>query len=237
MVQINMPDRVKRQFGFRQTIPDPYNCKQLLHGKDWKVGRKDFSLEHHAQLQIWNNRLDHMLPNGEADPHAYTYPPDDPYVLWYERIMLQYVSRLGGDVDMAMKLFERLRMMEVVELDVIRNIGAQGVGCLGYLEKWLHNRPPIEPIPPREGGVNVGDEVEPPADRENEAKNVGQEPVELEIVNDAIPKHMDPGTSVSLQDAEGVGVSSLAAHLGSLENFPLSPFWSYSPCMPVTQSP
>ncbi|KAI8522304.1 hypothetical protein RHMOL_RhmolUnG0005800 [Rhododendron molle] len=32
------------------TIPNPCNSRQLPHGKDWKVGRKDFSLEHHAQL-------------------------------------------------------------------------------------------------------------------------------------------------------------------------------------------
>ncbi|KAE9446132.1 hypothetical protein C3L33_22091, partial [Rhododendron williamsianum] len=74
--------------------------------------------------EIWNNRLEHVLADGEADPHAYEYPPDDPYVLWYERIKLRYVSHLGGAVEMARKLFERLRMMEVVELDVIRSIGA-----------------------------------------------------------------------------------------------------------------
>ncbi|KAF7151247.1 hypothetical protein RHSIM_Rhsim02G0127300 [Rhododendron simsii] len=237
MVQMHMPDRVKRQFGFRQTIPDPCNRRQLPHGKDWKAGHKEFSLEHHAQLQIWNNRLEHVLPDGEADPHAYAYPPDDPYVLWYERITLRYVSRLGGAVDMARKLFERLRMMEVVDLDVIQNIGSQRVGCLGYLEKWLRKRPPMEPIPPPEEGVTVGDEAEPPTDHENEAQNVGQEPVQPNIGSDAISEQVDPGTSVSLQQVEGAGVSSLAAHLGSLENFPLSPFLSYFPCMAITQSP
>lgn len=131
-------------------------------------------------------------------------------------------------------------MMEVVDLDVIQNIGVQGVGCLGYLEKWLRKRPPMEPIPPPEEppeeGVNVGDEAEPPADHQNEAQNVGQQPVQPDIVSDAISEQVDPGTIVSFQHAEGAAVSSLAAHLGSLENFSLSPFFSYSPCM-GTQSP
>ncbi|KAG5553084.1 hypothetical protein RHGRI_011073 [Rhododendron griersonianum] len=66
----------------------------------------------------------------------------------------------------------------------------------------------MEPILPPEEGENVGDEAKPPANHENEAQNVGQESVEPEIVSDAISEQVDPGSSVSLQDAEGTGGSS-----------------------------
>ncbi|KAG5532074.1 hypothetical protein RHGRI_026626 [Rhododendron griersonianum] len=93
--------RVKRQFGRRQTIPDACNCMPVLHGKDWSAGSKDFRLDHLAEFEMWNNRLDHVVADGEADPHEYAYPADDPYVLWYERITLRYISRQGRATNTA----------------------------------------------------------------------------------------------------------------------------------------
>ncbi|KAG5553352.1 hypothetical protein RHGRI_011279 [Rhododendron griersonianum] len=113
---------------------------------------------------MWNNRLDHIVPAGEADPHEYAYPVDDPYVSWYERITIQHISRLGGAADKAMRLFERLRTvqtMEDIDLDELRSIGEEGVGAMAYLEKWLRKRPPMEPNQPQAEGVNVAEEVDP----------------------------------------------------------------------------
>ncbi|KAI8560874.1 hypothetical protein RHMOL_Rhmol04G0289700 [Rhododendron molle] len=101
MVQMHMPDRVMRQFGLRQTILAHCNCRQPPHGKNWKAGQKDYRQDHHAELEMWNHRLNHIVPAGEADPHEYAYPADDPYVTWYERITIPYISRLGGGMDKA----------------------------------------------------------------------------------------------------------------------------------------
>ncbi|KAG5549880.1 hypothetical protein RHGRI_014998 [Rhododendron griersonianum] len=88
---------------------------QPPHGKDWKAGQKDYRQDHGAELEMWNNRLDHIVPAGEADPHEYAYLADDPYVTWYKRITIQYISRLSGGADKAMRLFERLRTMQTME--------------------------------------------------------------------------------------------------------------------------
>ncbi|KAI8556301.1 hypothetical protein RHMOL_Rhmol05G0242100 [Rhododendron molle] len=144
----------------------PPNCRagraiwmaKPLHGKDWNVGQKDYRQDHRAELEMWNNRLDHIVPAGEADPHEYAYQVDDPYVTWYESITIQYISRLGGGVNKAMRLFERLRtvqIMEDIDLDELRSIGEDGVGAMEYLEKWLRKRPPMAPNQPQAEGVNL----------------------------------------------------------------------------------
>ncbi|KAI8558994.1 hypothetical protein RHMOL_Rhmol04G0139600 [Rhododendron molle] len=103
--------------------------------------------EHRAELEMWNNRLDHIVPAGEADPYEYAYPADDPYVSWYERMTIQYISRLGGGANKVMRLFERLRtvqIMEDIDLDELRSIREEGVGAMAFLEKWLRKRLPME---------------------------------------------------------------------------------------------
>ncbi|KAI8538170.1 hypothetical protein RHMOL_Rhmol09G0081200 [Rhododendron molle] len=215
MVQMHMRDRVMRQFGLRQTIPAHCNCRQPLHEKNWKAGQKDYRQDHHAELEMWNHRLNHIVPAGEADPHEYAYPADDPYVTWYERITIPYISRLGGGADKAMRLFERLRTMEDIDLHEVRSIGEEGVGAMAYLEKWLRKRPPIDPNQPQAQGVNVAEEVHP----------LHEPAIEVDplIHNDPIPDTMDAGTSSAPQDADGGFVSSsFTAHLGSVPSYPFT---------------
>lgn len=76
---------------------DNYNGRAAPHGKDFKAGSKDYHVEHLTQLEMWNNRLNYVVPDGEVDPPV--FPADDPYVLWYERITVRYISRLGAAAD------------------------------------------------------------------------------------------------------------------------------------------
>ncbi|KAG5532073.1 hypothetical protein RHGRI_026625 [Rhododendron griersonianum] len=101
------------------------------------------------------------------------------------------------------------------------------------MEKWLRKRPPMEPNLPEAKGVNVVEQDDPLAEAKIEVENaVAQESIEPLIHNDAIPDIVDAETNGSVQVARGGGVFSFAAHLGSLENFPLTP-----PFVPVTKMP
>lgn len=235
MVQMHMPDRVMRQFGHRQTIPAHCNCRQPLHGKNWKAGQKDFQQDHHAELEMWNHRLNHIVPTGEADPHEYAYPADDPYVTWYERITIPYISRLGGGADKAMRLFERLRTMEDIDLDEVRSIGEEGVGAMAYLEKWLRKRPPMDPNQPQAEGVNVAEQVHPLNEPAIEVENAAaQDPVDPLIHNDPIPDTVDAGISYVPQYADGGSVSSsFTAHLGSVPSYPFTPMFQSTSPLPI----
>ncbi|KAF7148705.1 hypothetical protein RHSIM_Rhsim03G0242200 [Rhododendron simsii] len=71
------------RLGMRERPPgSPLGAWQPPHGKEWKGGQKDYRQDHCAELEMWNNRLDHIIPTREADPHEYAYPADDPYVTW-----------------------------------------------------------------------------------------------------------------------------------------------------------
>ncbi|KAG5523986.1 hypothetical protein RHGRI_030853 [Rhododendron griersonianum] len=94
---------------FNGQLPEGYTeeyVQRQARGTAWKGLEgwiKGFSLDHCAEFEMWNNRLDHVVAGGEPDPHEYAYSTDDPY----------------------MRLFERLRMMEDVDLDVLGILGSR----------------------------------------------------------------------------------------------------------------
>ncbi|KAF7143295.1 hypothetical protein RHSIM_Rhsim05G0159000 [Rhododendron simsii] len=233
MVQMHMSARVMRQFGHRQTIPAHCNCRQPPHGKDWKAGQKDYRQEHHAELEMWNNRLDHIVPIGEADLYEYAYPANDPYVNWYDRITIQYITRLGGGADKVR--LRTMQTMEDIDLDELRSIGEEGVGAMAYLEKWLRKRPPMEPNQPQAEGVNVAEEVHPLYEPAIEVENAAtQEPVHPFIHNDAKPDTVDAGTTYAPQHADGGSVSSsFTALLGSVPGYPFTPMFQSTSPLPI----
>ncbi|KAH7854592.1 hypothetical protein Vadar_015723 [Vaccinium darrowii] len=147
-VQNHTSDRVIRQFGYQQIISNDFVCRAKPQELNFKSGTKDYAVFHANSVALWNDRLNHIVPRGDVDIDV--YPANDPYVLWYRRITLRYVSRLGAAADTA----------------ALRRIGEQGVECMRYLEKWLRKKPPTQP--------NVVD-VEEDDNVENEWDQVGEQ--------------------------------------------------------------
>ncbi|KAI8542719.1 hypothetical protein RHMOL_Rhmol08G0161000 [Rhododendron molle] len=220
-VRNHIPNRVMRQFGFLRTIPDACDCTQPPHGKDFKSGAKNYSVKYRAQVNMWNNRLHHVVPHGGVDlPDSVAYPNNDPYVLWYNRITIRYYG-----------LIERLRTMDPLHLDVVRNIGDQGVACLGNLEKWLQKRPPIKPVAEQQNGGNYEDQHAELVEPQNVAS--GTEHGQPDATPVTHTEHTGTGSvqngSGSLHEGGGIGSCSLLTLLRSAEGYPLTPMLEGSP--------
>jgi len=90
IVELHLPDRVMRQFGFRQFVPAECDTNVRLHNTD-RRGKSDISwMTHHGQyIELWGNRLQHIIDGHPMEGHMdYT----DPYMVWYRLITRLYIN-------------------------------------------------------------------------------------------------------------------------------------------------
>ncbi|KAI8567243.1 hypothetical protein RHMOL_Rhmol02G0105800 [Rhododendron molle] len=137
-VEYHQPERVLRQFGFRQGIPPPSRAREWPHGKTLQSGQKDWAIEHSAAVKTWDERTQHVAEAVSPDLPVYQF--DDPYVVWYERITRRCISRVGAGIDGAARCFKTFNRPEVPE--TYRAVGLAGLQHLSVLEKFLRLKPP-----------------------------------------------------------------------------------------------
>ncbi|KAG5540799.1 hypothetical protein RHGRI_020885 [Rhododendron griersonianum] len=138
-VEQHQPERVLRQFGGRQTIPPPSKSLGEFHGMDLRNGVKDWS----KPIRLWNDRANNIV--NFTNPDILVYPADDPYLDWYERITLRFVSKMGAATNTAMQLFERL-CMPFVSAEAVQAMAQRGVECLKFQEKLFRKIAPEHKI-------------------------------------------------------------------------------------------
>ncbi|GFZ19033.1 hypothetical protein Acr_27g0007720 [Actinidia rufa] len=84
VVEWHLPNRVCRQFGLRQVVPEAPNTSLVLHGIDMRGrARTDWTQFHREHIDRWHHRLEYLVV-WVIDDTAMRY--DDPYLVWYRRI-------------------------------------------------------------------------------------------------------------------------------------------------------
>jgi hypothetical protein len=89
IVEWHLPDRVKRQFGFRQSVPDAIDTSRELHKVDFRRNN-DWTTKHHNWIIIWEQRYDNII---QGVPDAHPMEDDDEYMHWYRRISRRFMCR------------------------------------------------------------------------------------------------------------------------------------------------
>ena len=87
IVEFHMPDRVMRQFGLDQPIPDTCDTQATLHGIDRRTADKNFPVRHRSHVDAWNDQ-ESTIVQGEN----YTGQSLGMYMAWYRQITILHIK-------------------------------------------------------------------------------------------------------------------------------------------------
>lgn len=91
IVEFHYPQRVARQFGFRQYIPEDCDTNARLHRIDLRgYLSHDWHLTHRGFIDDWDNRSENLFFEEPSADEVQYY---DPYMVWYRNITRRFISR------------------------------------------------------------------------------------------------------------------------------------------------
>ena len=61
IVELHLSDRVMRQFGLEQVIPDACDTQAALHAIDRRTEDKNYIIRHRSHVDVWNDRASRLV--------------------------------------------------------------------------------------------------------------------------------------------------------------------------------
>ncbi|KAI4369982.1 hypothetical protein MLD38_018370 [Melastoma candidum] len=103
IVEWYFPDRVIRQFGDHQLIPDQCDTSKALHRIDLRGKNMNNWREIHRQyVEIWEDRLNNVMP--------LVWESRKKYSKWYASHSRQYISHTGSMLGKMLKNFRKIKL-------------------------------------------------------------------------------------------------------------------------------
>lgn len=98
IVEWHLPNRVIRQFGMKQLIPEVCNTEPRLHTIDLR--HADWSIHLGHYLVRWHSRANFIAASSPIDADG-DMAPD--YMDWYENITRRFITREGASYGQAVR--------------------------------------------------------------------------------------------------------------------------------------
>ncbi|KAG5557544.1 hypothetical protein RHGRI_007699 [Rhododendron griersonianum] len=141
---------------WQANVPLIYYAIYPPHGKTLQSGALDWALKYQTIIEVWNNRLNLVVPPSDID--LVEYPFDDSYVAWYDRITRRCISRVGCGEDGVTRCLKALNIPGVPA--PYRDVALAGLMHMGVFEKFLRLQPPQHGV--FKGNQELGQQVVEP---------------------------------------------------------------------------